>query len=77
IQTESFKRNLAEYLEKLYFEMDIDYFCELCYKIWNLRLPESVKNDEYFNVLGYVYDASWLGWEYARKNLEKLFSHYE
>ncbi|MDE6035683.1 MAG: hypothetical protein K2G36_07220 [Ruminococcus sp.] len=76
IQTESFKRNLAEYLKKLYYEMDIDYFCGLCYKIWNFRLPESIRNDEYFDVLSYVYDGSWLGWEYARKNLEKLFSHY-
>lgn len=77
IQIELFKKNLAEYLKKLYYEMDIDYFCELCYKIWNLRLPASIKNDEYFSVLSYVYDGSCLGWEYARKNLEELFSHYE
>lgn len=77
IKIELFKKNLAEYLKKLYLEMDIDYFCDLCYKIWNLRLPESVANDEYFSILSYVHDGSWLGWEYARKNLENLFSHYE
>lgn len=77
IKIELFKKNLAEYLKKLYLEMNIKTFSEICYKIW-LRLPESVADDEYFMILNYANDYVSIGFEnVAEKNFENLFSHYE
>lgn len=77
IRIELFKKNLAEYLEKLYSEMDIKTFSEICYKIWS-RLPENIAYDEYFILLNYADDYVSVGFEnVAEKNFENLFSHYE
>ena len=77
INTKLYRKYLSEYLERLYYEINIKIFSELCYKIW-FRLPVDTATSKYFLRLNYAHDYVSTGdIKQAVENFEEMFSYYK